>query len=165
MDTHCVQMQQLITPRSLKCCRVQCHICYADTVQIFEVLEPGQNGMYGIMYCKEHEQDALLSMFKHCKEMKIFPITEKLITALRVKNGEIAVSRSNGSVQRDWIYGPLACINLDGHFGIILSRPSENVHKLLPIEDFIKLNPSVPFDVEELKALFVLTRSKLYNVA
>ena len=171
MDTRCVQMQSPMTgtivPRPLKCRVIECHICRCptNTTEIYEILEPGQDGMYGIYYCKEHEQDARIAMLKYCKQKNIYPVTEELITALCVNNGEIAVSRSNGSIQHDWVYGPMAHILLDGRFGIVVSRLSENVHKTLPFEDFIKLNPSVPFDVEELKALFVLTRSKMYNDA
>ena len=154
-------MASLITPRPWKAIVVECMFCGSQE-NTHEIPEPGQNGMFGIYYCLEHHKAALQSMLHHCKKIGIFPITQEFIDSLHIEKDKIAVMRSNGSIQRDWSIGPIASF-AHGETGIVVCRYSENVHKTVPLDEFIELNPSIPFDADEFKAHLTVFRHNLYS--
>ena len=154
-------MDKLISPRPWKAIVMECFFCGSQE-NTHGIAEPGQNGMFGIYYCPEHQKAARQSMLHHCKKLGIFPITQDFIVSLHIDKDKIAVKRSNGSIQHDWCIGPIARF-ASGEIGIVVCRLSENVHKTVPLDEFIELNPSIPFDADELKAHLTVIRHNLYS--
>jgi hypothetical protein len=152
----------LITPRPWKSMIMECFFCGSQK-DTHEIHEPGQNGMFGIYYCPEHHKIALKSMLHHCKKIGIFPITPEFVDSLHIEKDKFAVMRSNNSIQCDWSIGPIATKLSSGEIGIIVCRFSENIHKIIPVDELIKLNPSIPFDADEFKAQLIMFRHNLYS--
>ena len=162
-DDHSLARTPRVSPITWKV--LQCDVCHGtDNISI--VYEPGQDRNFGIMYCPDHMQLAFDSMLQHCNDAYLFPTPKCSLDTLGIIDGHLVVRRSGGRYkENNWSLGGMAFQHRTGVMAIIVSNIDQNIHKTIPLDEFLADNPtSHSHSLDEFMTELRSIRLSLYTV-